>query len=149
MNRRASSPSQKTETSTHSASFLPRNSFGECWTSQRKSIPHIQVECATEPSSAECSYTTGDSGRQSGQESNRVSFRSNMDTKADRTSAEVSSIEDFSIYSMNHSDSDHSVFDRSRPGSKSNNTDSVTEFQEYLRTKGLKLDMNSVQSSEV
>ena len=149
LSRRASSPSQLTDMSTPSALLLPRNSLTESWANQKAVVPHIQVECASEPSTTECSLTSADSGRQTGPDSGRLSFRNGMDPKADRTSAEVSSIEDFSVYSMNHSDSDHSVFDRSRSGSKKNKMDSVTEFQEYLRTKGLKLDMNSVQSSEV
>lgn len=117
-------------------------------------IPHILVERASH-SSGDYSAMSRDSGRPSDSESRRPSFLSNCDNKsADRTSAELSSIEDFSMYStsINRSDSssgtEHSVFGKSSSGDPIKK-DSVTEFQEYLKTKGLQLDMNSVQSSEV
>lgn len=161
LSRRASSPSQHTQNSYRIANSQHRGSFGDTsWigpsNSNKMPIPSILVERASQSSSdwTPCSMSV-DSGRPSGEiedDSRRPSLLS-CDNHADRTSAEVSSIEDFSMYSINRSDSsgtDHSVFEKSGtekyPGGKK---DSVTEFQEYLQTKGLQLDLNSVQSSEV
>lgn len=114
----------------------------------RVAVPRILVERASRSSSD----VSADSGRPSdcAFDSRRPSLRS---ARAERTSAEISSIEDLSICVSDLSNPDTPVFlpqfDPRQTGSGRDNAQNVTEFREYLRTKGLKLDLNNVQSSEV
>ena len=116
-------------------------------------IPRILVERASRSSSD----VSPDSGRPSdcAFDSRRTSL---LSARADRTSAEISSMEDLSMCVSDLSTTDSPVFLPSASDAKQNKAankdahatpDNVTEFREYLRNKGLKLDLNTVQSSQV
>ena len=114
-------------------------------------IPRIRVEEASRSSSE----VSADSGRPSDWacDSRRPSQRS---ARAERTSAEISSIEDLSICVSDLSvATDSPVFvandaqPAAKPTSSGATSDDVTEFKEFLRSKGLQLDLTSVQSSAV
>ena len=112
-------------------------------------IPRIRVEEASRSSSE----VSADSGRPSdwAGDSRRPSQRS---ARAERTSAEISSIEDLSICVSDLSvANDSPVFVANQPNlanpASGKQSDDVTEFKEFLRSKGLQLDLTSVQSSAV
>ena len=106
-----------------------------------------------EEASRSSSEVSADSGRPSDWmgDSRRPSQRS---ARAERTSAEISSIEDLSICVSDLSvANDSTVFVANQPNlanpASGKQSDDVTEFKEFLRSKGLQLDLTSVQSSAV
>ena len=134
-----------------SAASAPRNDAASQMTSHnvtsRAAIPRILVERASRSSSD----VSPDSGRPSdcAFDSRRTSL---LSARADRTSAEISSMEDLSMCVSDLSNTDSPVFlpaDFKHKGNKEHASENTTEFREYLRNKGMKLDLNTVQSSQV